>query len=386
MERLVARYEAKMIEAGLVAPGTAVFGALDDVLYWNRSDPWTSVLEEVFAGLNISALLYARPASPYREILAYLAARSGGEIRPRDTETRTFLHDLPVADEPSAAAITAALARRKSVVLPDGAVVTFGTVTPEQAYIVFSSVCHAAYVKFLSDLLPVARTGTLPEGAAAVLAVVLPGLRAAPPRPSPLAPGPYETESAAHAAMIAAGRATVAAGLVDSYFGNLSYRLGDILHISQTTSSLDELEGCIDPCPLDGSSSASVTASSELTAHLRVVSETPYRAILHGHPKLSVVLSLDCTEDCEDREHCHIRCPRERFVGGVPVVPGEVGTGPHGLCHTLPPALAAHPGAIVYGHGVFTVGRDGFDEAFQRLWDVEQACRAEYLERIAPVL
>ena len=75
----------------------------------------------------------------------------------------------------------------------------------------------------------------------------------------------------------------------------------------------------------------------------------------------------------------------------IPIVPGEVGTGPFGLCNTLPPALTATTGdakghgrgAIVYGHGLFTLGAVDFRDAFQALMDVEHFCRAEYFRRVA---
>jgi hypothetical protein len=74
----------------------------------------------------------------------------------------------------------------------------------------------------------------------------------------------------------------------------------------------------------------------------------------------------------------------------VPIVPGEVGTGPFGLCNTLPPALVGtkggttgqRRGAIVYGHGLFTLGAVDFRDAFATLMDVEHFCRAEYFRRV----
>jgi len=60
--------------------------------------------------------------------------------------------------------------------------------------------------------------------------------------------GPFYEEQEAHSAIIQAGRCTVENRLVDSFFGNISYLTGDTLHISQTSSSLDELEGDVDDC------------------------------------------------------------------------------------------------------------------------------------------
>jgi ribulose-5-phosphate 4-epimerase/fuculose-1-phosphate aldolase len=183
--------------------------------------------------------------------------------------------------------------------------------------------------------------------------------------------------------MVQAGRQTVALGLVDSFFGNLSYRLDGILYISQTSSALDELQGCIDPCPLDGSSSAALTASSELSAHRAIVQQTGKRAVLHAHPKFAVIMSLICDHDsCDQRSSCHRSCPHPRQVAGIPIVAGEVGTGRYGLCHTVPPALADNPGVIVYGHGVFSAARDDFQDALNQLLKIETDCRRVYFERL----
>jgi hypothetical protein len=69
-------------------------------------------------------------------------------------------------------------------------------------------------------------------------------------------------------------------------------------------------------------------------------------------------------------------------VADVPIVPGEVGTGPTGLCRTLPAALEQNTGAIVYGHGLFTIGRNDFNEAFGALLAIEIQCRDLYFEKI----
>jgi ribulose-5-phosphate 4-epimerase/fuculose-1-phosphate aldolase len=106
-------------------------------------------------------------------------------------------------------------------------------------------------------------------------------------------------------------------------------------------------------------------------------------AVLHGHPKFAVILSMDCDrEPCEAREECHIRCPEERFIGAVPIVSGEVGTGPFGLCQTVPPAMEGREAVMVYGHGLFTMGRDDFNDALARLLAVERLCREEYFRRV----
>ena len=382
MKALVDKYAAKLVAAGLASPGDPLVGGLDDELVWNREDPRCGELAGVLDRLSINSLLFARPCEPYRTIIDHLAAESDGVIHPTDSETRTILHDLPVIDEFGAESIARELRQRKSVIVRGRGVVTWGTVSPEQAFVFYSSVCFACFVKFFSDYLHDRVAGTLRPSQTAVFDQVVDTLSPMAEKAPRLIPAPFESEEDVYRAVSEAGRETVAHGLVDSFFGNVSYLRENTLYISQTGSSLDELEGCIDPCVLDGSSCAGITASSELTAHREIVLNTGRKAILHGHPKFSVILSLDCRRtDCEHSSRCHTRCPEERFVGDVPIVPGEVGTGPYGLCNTLPAAMQGRRGVIVYGHGLFTTGENDFNEAFASLLSVERMCRDEYFAR-----
>jgi ribulose-5-phosphate 4-epimerase/fuculose-1-phosphate aldolase len=165
--------------------------------------------------------------------------------------------------------------------------------------------------------------------------------------------------------------------LVDSFFGNISYSDGTLIYVSQTASSLDELDGCIDPVPFENSSTVGITASSELVAHRSIFETCGCRAILHGHPRFSVVMSMLCEE--QDRcgiTDCWKECSKVRILGGTPVVAGEIGAG--GIARNVPPVIGEPGRAIVYGHGVFAIGREGFKEAFQAMVDVENWCREEY--------
>ncbi|NOZ86594.1 MAG: rRNA adenine dimethylase [Deltaproteobacteria bacterium] len=374
MKTLIDKFAGKMVKAGLAEEGAPLIAGMDDIIYWNRSDPIQEKLSPLFDVLNINSLIFCEPAEPYRSILAYLAEKEPGDaLKPNDTETRIFLHELPLAADFSLQNMVSALSKRKLVIVAGRSIVTTGTVTPEQAFVAFSSVCFAASVKLVLDILTLHRNGKRDKKGERIIALMLEMLDIGGKATSfSLEKGLLKDERRVLEAMFEAGRATVQSGLVDSYFGNISYRLGDTLYISQSGSSLDELEGRIDPCPLDGSSSAGITASSELPAHMKIAGRGPGTAVLHGHPKFSVALSMDCGDmDCGFRGRCHTHCPKKREVAGFPVVPGEVGAGPKGLHKTLPPALEKSPAAIVFGHGVFSVGHGDFVEAFEALSLVE---------------
>ena len=171
--------------------------------------------------------------------------------------------------------------------------------------------------------------------------------------------GPFESEDDVYDAVSEAGKPIVKYGLVDSVMGNISYRFKETLYISQTGSFLDELEGCIDPCPMDNSSCTGITASSELPTHLKIVRNQTIRPSFTGIRNSPFIMSMFCEREktCQFREACHLKCPESRFVGDVPIVTGESGTGPKAIVNTVPKAVAGHNAAMVYGHGVFTCGR-----------------------------
>lgn len=389
MDVLAARFAERLARAGLTGAGEARIACLDDALSFSREAPENGLLAEVVERLGVACLMLVPPAEPYRTILEFLASREAPAIRPRDCETRTFFHDIPVVSPDSARAAAAALSRRKGAYLPGRGILAHGALSPEQAFITVSSVAFAGFVKFFSDHLGAARAGSLDAAARQAFEAAVGFLPPAPTAVPPLARGPFAERGAALAAMAEAGRATVALGLVDSVFGNISYNLDGVLAISQTGAALDALEGAVDLCPLDGSSCAGLTASSELGAHAALARLDGRRAVLHGHPRFSVVCSMDCDRAaCRDRDACHVACREARFVGDIPIVPGEVGCGPRGLVHTMPPAMAGgggRAGVIVLGHGVFTMGRDDFNEALASLCAIENACRARYFRTLAAV-
>ena len=412
MEPLVKKYADKLIKAKLGSPkgvSQPLVGGLDDTIVWNRKADEIPVLEDVFKALNINSLLFLKPREPYGQIISYLgknALEAGSEygsekgfehglIQPKDCETKTFLHDLPVISEFNSSQIVEILKKRKGVIIvpkessgieKGPAVAAHGAVSPEQGFVTISSICFACFVKFFADYLENLQRGAVTDHYQEVFDAVVTYIKPLQKTVSGFTPTPFSSEEQVYSSMIEAGRKTIEYGLVDSYFGNLSYCWNDTLYISQTGSSMDELEGCIDPVPLDGSTSACLTASSELSAHVKIIEKTGCKAVLHGHPKFSVILSMDCDPKekaaCKFSEQCHIKCIKKRFAGTTPIVPGEVGTGRFGLCNTLPRAFEQSSSAIVYGHGLFTTGKNSFAEAFETMVKVENNCFNTYFEKI----
>lgn len=382
MRDQIEKYRGKLLADRAAAADGIAFAAQDDLLLTAGAPTLAMLAGEVLSRLTCLALVAARPSLPFAEFLVARTSKDLDRIVPSDTETRTFLHDIPVlrraelAVDP-AGRLAALLANRKGVVAEGIGIVATGTITVEQAYINYSSVFHSTFVKYLADLLKDGfRLSGEREAFACFREEWLPPLDAAGLSFRKLLGRPEEILEE----LETVGRYTVERGLVDSFFGNISCRLGNTVYISQTASCLDELAGCIDPVPMDNSSTFGITASSELLAHRRIYEATGTRVILHGHPKFSVVMSMLCEEENCTVSDCWRDCDRVRFLGDTPVVAGEIGAG--GLAKRVPPVIGGTGAAVVYGHGVFTIGSD-FGEAFRALVEVENWCRGEYFRRLS---
>jgi ribulose-5-phosphate 4-epimerase/fuculose-1-phosphate aldolase len=376
MQDQVNKYLKKLLDHGLItAPADAQLYGLDDEIYTNN-DRVPDEVRTLFDNLAINSLLIARPDPLRWAIISELALANPGIISPKDTESLTFIHDIPVVESFDAGLVACALNSRKGCIVKDFGIITTGTVSLEQAFVVMSSICFASFVKFFADILLGLQGlgGNAPPSASQIDACQGFLLQLTPKAFSnALSKKMPINEAGIIKAMDNAGKATVAARLVDSFFGNISCKKDSLIYISQTGSSLDELPGRIDCVPLDGSSTCEITSSSELSAHVKIYELAGDKVILHGHPRFSVIMSM---------AGGHLQFGETRTLVDVPVVAGEVGAGRHGLVHTLPQAMQARHAAIVYGHGVFTSSATSFHQAFERLSSVERMCFEKYKEAL----
>ena len=379
----IRKYTAKLVAERAVNPEHIAFAAQDDVIVSAGEASCAALASSVLSRLTCLALVAARPSLPFAEFLLRRADNGEHAIVPRDTETRTFLHDIPILRQSMLGpdpyrTIADQLGNRKGIIVEGIGIVASGTLTIEQAYINWSSIFHSTFIKYLEDvltdgfILPEEETEFGKFRTDWILPLSTDGLF--------FRPGPFDNRADILEEICIVGRYTVQRGLVDSFFGNISYSDGELIYISQTASSLDELAGCIDPVPFENSSTVGITASSELVAHRSIFETTDCRTIIHGHPRFSVVVSMMC----ERKDNCSVadcwkECSQIRFMGGTPIVAGEIGAG--GIAKNVPPVIGRTGQAIVYGHGVFSIGKMDFKEAFQGLVDVENCCRSEYFNR-----
>jgi ribulose-5-phosphate 4-epimerase/fuculose-1-phosphate aldolase len=379
----IVKYTNKLLRDRTAAPESIRFYVLDDRVVTNREDEWLPVFTRVFAGLNVTSLLFAKLALPFADFLISREEPQADRLVPQDNEARTFFHDVPFVrsrewkgknPDELARMIVRCLKERKAMLIEDLGAVASGGVTVEQSFIAFSTIFHTTFVKYLLDVLD--HGFLLPGEQEAFEQFSTEWLRPLDAADLQFSQGPITDQAAIFRELWRVGKYTVEKGLVDSFFGNISYFDNRTIYISQTASSLDELEGHVDPVPLDYSTTAGLSASSELPAHRAIYSSTDNHSVLHGHPRFSVVLSMHCTEEGCDAEDCARNCKQSRSICGVPIVSGEIGAG--GIARTVPPAVKQAGACIVYGHGVFSAGKTDFREAFMKLMDVEQRCREEY--------
>jgi ribulose-5-phosphate 4-epimerase/fuculose-1-phosphate aldolase len=371
-------YAAKLVAEGIGRHDRVALLAQDDRPCASGAADLIARGQAILQQSSATALCLVEPPWPFADFLLRRNPQATA-IVPRDSETRTFLHEIPLLRGPFAAqGVAAALGDRKGVLLDGGIICASGALTIEQAYVNASSLWHALTIKYLLDVLT---DGFLLPGEEQVFAA----FRAdagTEPHADGLAfhPGPLVEAATIEEEMIRVGRYTVERHLVDSFFGNISCRHGNEVFISATASSLDALHGCIDPIPFDNRTTLGLVASSELAAHQGIYAATAAQTILHGHPRFSVALSMLCAgaKDCPVTD-CWRDCPQVRWLNGVPIVAGEIGAG--GLARRVPPVIGASGQAIVYGHGVFAIGHSNFAEPFHALVAIERWCRQEYFRR-----
>ena len=382
MIRQLKKYADKLQLDGSALPERTAVLAQDDRLLSHGAQALLPLGQAVIERLNVVSLVVAAPPLPLLEILLQRLPETARSLVPQDTETRTFLHDIPLVRRSEFSVenpqrLVDLLGQRKGILVEGVGILASGSVTVEQAYINYSSVYHALFVKLLLMLLVDAPPT---ETELALLQPLLQQLaQPIPQQVTDLLSGPLTAKAELLAAIDQVGKRTVNLKLVDSFFGNISASLAEQILISQSAASLDELSGCIDLVPNDNSSTAGITASSELIAHRAIYAQTKAKLILHGHPKFSVIFSLLCEEtDCKITD-CWKDCSKVRFLNKVPVVAGEVGAG--GIAKKVPPVIADGI-AVVYGHGVFATGIEDFRRPLVAMIKLENWCRGEYLRRL----
>jgi L-fuculose-phosphate aldolase len=162
------------------------------------------------------------------------------------------------------------------------------------------------------------------------------------------------------------GNRMIADGLAVGAAGNLSVRVGDLVVITPSGLSYEELTAA-DMCVLTLAGEevdAPETPSSELPMHLAVYAATDAGAVVHTHS--AEVVALSATKSELPAVHYAIT----RLGGPVRVAP-YLRFGSAGLAGAAASALAGRQAAILQNHGAVCYGRtlpDAYDRALVLEW------------------
>lgn len=171
--------------------------------------------------------------------------------------------------------------------------------------------------------------------------------------------------------LIDVGKRLVERGYTDSFFGNISFRKGDVMYITPRGSALEriEQEGLVE-VPLSGSYDK--RASSETPAHRYIYNHTPTRAIVHAHPFFSVLCSFFVKDVLDSRTgEGKLLLPRITFCDDA--------AGTEVLGANIVEAHVRHqtPLVVAKGHGVFALG-ESVEHAYTCCVIAEHECRLWY--------
>jgi len=168
------------------------------------------------------------------------------------------------------------------------------------------------------------------------------------------------------------GKKLVAAGLVESHFGNISLKRGNKMLITRSGIALDEInEKSVVEIDLDTPSSLDTIASSETIVHRAIYKNTSALAIIHAHAPYAVIQSF--IEETDSLKP--IDSEGQYFLHEIPIVHGGAGT-PE-LAENTAKALREHKGVIVYSHGTFAAGKI-LEEAFVTTTQIEHSSKIKY--------
>jgi L-fuculose-phosphate aldolase len=171
----------------------------------------------------------------------------------------------------------------------------------------------------------------------------------------------------------AVGCALFTQGLVSSYSGNLSIKLGEHLLITHRGSMLNSIgEADLVETGIARNDRATPLASTELEVHRSIYKKTSAMAVVHAHPPYAVALSFTEEEIIACDMEGRVLLPR------VPVLGRQAVVKPGGLCEEIAEALQQCKVVLVQGHGSFAASQL-LEEAYYYTSVLEQSCRLLYL-------
>ena len=155
------------------------------------------------------------------------------------------------------------------------------------------------------------------------------------------------------------GRDMYVERLISSHGGNMSVRFGDRVIVKRRGAMLGRLKPHdLVETGLEKNDSGVVLPSTELIVHRAIYKATPALAVIHGHPRTAVALSLSRDEIAPiDHEGAYL-------LKKVPVIAEETAFGSPQRARAIAELLKEYKIMLLRGHGSFAIGQT-LDEAFQ---------------------
>ena len=171
------------------------------------------------------------------------------------------------------------------------------------------------------------------------------------------------------------GRLLFEEGLVHAGSGNMSIRQQDTILITRTGALLSQIkEGDIISVGLEPGD-ADKQASIELPVHRAVYKGSGAQAIIHAHPAYAIALSIS------EEKIMPMDAEGKYYLKSIPVVKVHEAVGSAEVARFLPPIFSGgYRGAVVRGHGSFTIGADLL-EAYKLTSALENSCKITVIFR-----
>lgn len=171
------------------------------------------------------------------------------------------------------------------------------------------------------------------------------------------------------------GRMLFDEGLVHAGSGNMSIRQQDTILITRAGVLLSQLkEGDIISVGLEPGD-ADKQASVELPVHRAVYKGSNVQAIIHAHPAYAIALSIS------EEKIMPLDAEGKYYLKSIPVVKVREAVGSAEVARFLPPIFSGgYHGAVVRGHGSFTIGAD-LIEAYKLTSALENSCKIITISR-----
>jgi hypothetical protein len=225
MQIQLQRYTQRLIDEQCAKAGKIAICSQNDRICSFGNHDFAELGQQIVQELDCASVIVAEPLHPFPFLLLFRSPPSLAALVPRDSESRSSLHDIPLVrhcQNPTdfLAAICTALRKRKGCIVENIGLISQGSLTVEQSYIAWSSVLHATVIKYFEDLLT---TGPQLAGEMeTVLQYKDSCLKPFNTNSFLFLPSLPANAQTIISEMSLAGQATVQLGLVDSFFGNIS--------------------------------------------------------------------------------------------------------------------------------------------------------------------